>query len=71
MFRYITDAEAATEKAKREADLEKVANARSGASSGAAPTSTGPSALQPQATAPAQQAPGTAEAKPVAPSPNH
>jgi len=65
MFRYITDAEAAAEKAKREADLEKLTNARGGVSSGAAAAP----APTPQATAPAKKTPDAQ--KPVAPPPNH
>jgi DNA-binding beta-propeller fold protein YncE len=64
MFRYITDVEAAAEKTKREADIEKLANARRGGSSATA----APPAPQPQATAPAQQAPDAQ--KPVALPPN-
>ncbi len=71
MFRYITDAEAAAEKAKREADLEKLANARRGGSPDTAQTPTEAPAPKPPATAPAQQAPDTAAQKPVAPPPNH
>jgi sugar lactone lactonase YvrE len=59
MFRYITDDEAAAEKAKREADLVKAADARRGVgvASGTAQNPAEPPAPKPDATAPAQKPP--------------
>jgi DNA-binding beta-propeller fold protein YncE len=64
MFRYITDAEAEAEKAKREADLQKLANARRGVSS-ETPQNATPGA---KSTAPAQ--PPDAAAQKPAPTPS-
>ena len=63
MFRYVTDAEAATDKTQREDQLKKAADARRGATSNTAPTA------KPDAAVPAQKpadppAPKTAAAPP-------
>jgi DNA-binding beta-propeller fold protein YncE len=62
MFRYVTDAEAAQEKAKREADAEKAAEARRGV------TSLKPVAPKPDAATPAQKPEDAAPQKSSPPS---
>jgi hypothetical protein len=55
MFRYITDAEAAVEKAKREDDLKKAADARRGVASNSAPEPATSPVQKPEAAAPVQK----------------
>jgi DNA-binding beta-propeller fold protein YncE len=66
MFRYVTDAEAAAEKAKREEQAEKAASARRGATSGTAQNTPAP-APPTSAQAPAD----AAVQKAAPPAPNH
>ncbi|MGA2966205.1 MAG: 6-bladed beta-propeller [Terriglobales bacterium] len=70
MFRYITDDEAAAEKAKREADLEKAADARRGASSGTAQTPAEAPAPNPDEATPAQKPPSAPTQEPPASPPS-
>ena len=66
MFRYVTDAEAAAEKAKREEDLKKAADARRGvASNNGAPKPAEAPATKPEAAAPAQKPADAPAQKPV------
>ena len=66
MFRYVTDAEAAAEKAKREEDLKKAADARRGvASNNGAPKPAETPATKPEAAAPAQKPADAPAQKPV------
>jgi len=68
MFRYITDAEAATEKAKREEDLKKAADARRGVASNTAPKAAETPSTTPEAAAPVQKpADGPAQKSVTAP----
>ncbi len=66
MFRYVTDAEAAVEKAKREAELAKAADARRGVSS--SDTAQKPPATAAPNAAPAQKPADAPAQKPVPPS---
>jgi DNA-binding beta-propeller fold protein YncE len=70
MFRYITDAEAAQEKAKREADAEKAANARRGITSDTSQKPVEAPAPKPQASTPDQKTPDAPAQKPVEPPPS-
>jgi len=66
MFRYVTDAEAAVEKAKREEDLKKAADARRGvASNNSAPKPADTPAPKPEAAAPVQKPADAPAQKPV------
>ena len=70
MFRYVTDAEAATEKAKRDAELQRAADARKQLSSADAPkadASPKPAEAtpKPDAAAPAQKPPDAPTQKPA------
>jgi len=66
MFRYVTDAEAAVEKAKREEDLKKAADARRGvASNNRAPKPADTPAPKPEAAAPVQKPADAPAQKPV------
>jgi hypothetical protein len=70
MFRYITDDEAAAEKAKSEADLEKAADARRGASSGTAQNPAEAPAPNPDEATPAQKPPSAPTQEPPASPPS-
>jgi DNA-binding beta-propeller fold protein YncE len=69
MFQYVTEAEAAVERAKREAELEKVANARRGVASDTSPKPAEAPATKAQPGMPDQKAPDAPAQKPVAPPP--
>jgi hypothetical protein len=64
MFRYVTDTEAAAEKAKREEDLQKAADARRGVASNSPPNSAETPA-KPEAAAPVQKPADAPAQKPV------
>lgn len=69
MFRYVTEAEAAVEKAKREAELQKAADTRRGVSSrDTAQTPPAAPAPKPDAAAPAQKPADAQPQKPLPPS---
>ncbi len=70
MFRYVTDAEVAAEKEKREADLAKAADARRGVTSDTSQKPAEAPAVTPQANTPDQKTPDTAPQKPVEPPPS-
>jgi hypothetical protein len=70
MFRYITDAEADIEKAKREDDLKKAADARRGVASNSAPKPAETPATKPEAVAPAQKPADTPAQKAVSTPPS-
>lgn len=70
MFRYVTDAEAAQEKAKREADLEKAAQARRAGSSVTVQPAVSPEA-KPDTAAPAQKPADTPPQKSAETPPSH
>ncbi len=70
MFRYITDAEAAAEKARREAELGKAGDARTTASSGNAPKPAESPSQPPTAAAPTQKPAETPAQKPDEPPAN-
>jgi DNA-binding beta-propeller fold protein YncE len=70
MFRYVTDDEAAVEKAKRETDLKAAADARRGVSSNTAPKPAETPAPSPAATAPAQKPADAPAQKPAEPPPS-
>ncbi len=65
MFRYVTDDEAAAEKAKREDDLKKAADARRGVSSATPPKPADAPAAKPETTAPVQKPADAPAQKPV------
>lgn len=67
MFRYVTEAEAAEEKAKRETDLAKAANARRGAANDSSQKPADTPAAKPPGTAPEQKAPDGSQPKTAEP----